>query len=130
MRTAIEQDALLKHLTDWRERAHGENPFFPCSWLIDDAGLELISKTHPSKLRSVQDLVGLLGETDDWAGEHGTKLFEVIAQFEESLKHQDTSSKSRTTNRQSTSSNPRPVKRAKGITFVSIQTPESFAAAM
>ena len=44
----------------WRENAHKEDPFYPTTWLLDDNDLELISKTHPTKLQSVQDLIHLL----------------------------------------------------------------------
>lgn len=120
---------LFNCLSDWREHAHKEDPFFPHTWLIDDDNIELISKTHPTKLQSLQDLVDLLGETEDWASDYGIKIFEIITQFEQNLKLQATSSQLHATCR-SELNNPRQVKQAKGITFFSIQTPDTFSTSM
>ena len=90
---------------------------------------------HPMKLKSLQDLVDLLGETEDWAKEYGGEIFKVIAQFnsEQGLRQQDMAQQSKSHSTcQSTSSNPQSAKRLKGngVVFMSIETPESFATTM
>lgn len=53
----------------------------PITWLCDDNSLELLSKTHPSNLKSVSDVIVILNETEEWAQGYGQKMFGVITEF-------------------------------------------------
>ncbi|KAH0831172.1 hypothetical protein J3R83DRAFT_13749 [Lanmaoa asiatica] len=112
---------LLEQLTEWRNEVHQQDLFYPITWIIDDDGLELVSKTHPTKLQSFEDLIKLLAETEDWAKHFGVKMFDIISQFKPSQ-----SSESSTCER--------PAKRGKHtvgtVTFMTVQTPETFATMM
>lgn len=82
MRAQSEQDELFDLLVDWREQAHARDRFSPIEWIVTDSDLELVSETHPSSLRCLQDLVVLLEETEEWAQEYGHEMIKIITQFE------------------------------------------------
>ncbi|KAH0826952.1 hypothetical protein J3R83DRAFT_4610 [Lanmaoa asiatica] len=76
---------LLDTLEAWRCEAHIQDPYRsvrPITWICDDDELDLLSKTHPSKIGSAQDIVDLLQETAEWGIEFGQQLFDVIDQFD------------------------------------------------
>ncbi|KIK40440.1 hypothetical protein CY34DRAFT_24809 [Suillus luteus UH-Slu-Lm8-n1] len=74
LRDKNEHDILYERLSDWRAREHAVHPLQsvqPITWLCDNNGLELLSKTHPNNLRS----------TEEWRETCGQRLLEVINQF-------------------------------------------------
>ncbi|KIJ57646.1 hypothetical protein HYDPIDRAFT_34911 [Hydnomerulius pinastri MD-312] len=84
LRPKEEREILLAKLTSWRSQAHASDTYRsrPVTWLCDDDGLELLSKTDPDNLRSVEALINLLGETEEWGQECGIQIFNVISRFD------------------------------------------------
>lgn len=132
-----ERQKLLDILMAWREQAHADDPYrsvWPITRLIDNDGLELLSKTHPTGITSPSDLIVLLDETEEWGTEYGTKLFAIIKQFDQGNQRQCRQVKPQVPS--CVLSETRAVKRAKvgAVTpnsmymFAPIQTPESFVA--
>ncbi|KAF8124050.1 P-loop containing nucleoside triphosphate hydrolase protein [Boletus edulis] len=129
LRAMAERQSLLDTLVSWRERAHAEDPYrgvWPAARLLNNNGLELLSKTHPNDITSPSDLVALLQESDEWGSEYSTEIFAIIKQFDQAKRPQTS---------QPGSYEMRAVKRPKQTgmvkpimyTFVPVQTPESFA---
>lgn len=129
MRPVDEQQVLFDLLVDWREQAWERRPFFPASWILTDGGLELVSKTPASRIPMLQDLATLLEENNAWANKYGIEIFEQITRFEQSLKTQNTSDRSSSRPQNALSRIP-PAKKAKGIRFATVQTPDSFSVSM
>jgi len=75
---------LFDTLVAWRYEVHTQNPLnviWPATWILDDDGIDLLSKTHPSDIGSAQDIMVLLQETAEWTIEFGQQLFDVIKRF-------------------------------------------------
>jgi len=84
-RSIDDRPALLQELTTWRKDAHAQDPYRMVrrvTWFCDDDRLKLLSKTHPSNIWSVQDIVDLLGETEEWGRECGSQVYAVITNFD------------------------------------------------
>lgn len=84
-RSINDRPALLQELTTWRKEAHAQDPYRAVrrvTWFCDDDGLQLLCKTHPSNLWSAQDIIDLLGETEEWGQECGSQIYTVIANFD------------------------------------------------
>lgn len=87
LRTKADQQPLYEKLVAWRSEAHAhheDQTVYPLTWICDDQGLELLSKTHPDGLQSTQDIVNLLDETEEWACEFAGQVLDVIQQFNRS----------------------------------------------
>ncbi|KAF8452791.1 P-loop containing nucleoside triphosphate hydrolase protein [Boletus edulis BED1] len=136
LRVAAERQQLLDTLKAWRKRTHDNDPYrgvWPIEQLIDNNGLELLTKTHPTVIMSPSDLTTLLQESEAWEGNYGTEIFAIIQQFDQDRQRQGKAQHPPSTS----SSETRPVvKRVKGgittpkimYTFTPVQTPETFAA--
>jgi hypothetical protein len=84
LRDKSERGLLYEKLLNWRTQEHATDPLRsvqPITWLCDDNSLELLSKTHPSNLKSVSDVIVILNETEEWAQGYGQKMFGVITEF-------------------------------------------------
>jgi hypothetical protein len=94
---------LLAKLKKWRTDAHLNDPLqsvWPITWLCDDNSLEILSKTNPDNLRTVDNIVQLLDETEEWGKDCGQQILKVIAQFDKenlvTVLHSHLAKKSRT----------------------------------
>ncbi|KAG9312619.1 hypothetical protein JVU11DRAFT_7025 [Chiua virens] len=127
-----ERKELLKQLEEWREKAHQDDLFYLITWIINDDALKLVSKMHPTKLQSLDDLVKLLGETQDWSKRFGEKLFDdVIAEFKPT-EQPSGPSKSNTCERLAKQQQVKDAQATAGMgtfsfKFMTIATPESFS---
>ena len=84
LRAKDDRPNLLEKLIIWREEPHSKDPYRLIrleTWICDDSGLELLSKTHPSNIQSVQDIVDLLHETDKHM-EFGSDIYTTIIRFD------------------------------------------------
>ena len=84
-RAIEDRPGLLDTLVAWRNDVHTQDHYQsirPLTRICGDDGLDLLSKTHPSQIRSVQDIVELLQETAAWGSRYGQQLFHVIHQFD------------------------------------------------
>ena len=80
-----DRSGLLKRLLTWRDETELKDPFKstrPATYICDDPGLELLSKIHPSNIRSAQDIIDLLHETSEWGMEFALDLYATIHCFD------------------------------------------------
>ena len=87
LRTKADRQPLHEKLVAWRSEAHAchENQLvYPLTWICDDQGLELLSKTHPDDLQSTQNIIELLDETEEWGCEFAEQVLDIIQQFNQS----------------------------------------------
>ncbi|KAG1765404.1 hypothetical protein EDD22DRAFT_845388 [Suillus occidentalis] len=76
---------LLAKLKKWRTDTHFNDPLqsvWPITWLCDDNSLEILSKTNPDNLRTVDNIIKLLEETEEWGKDCGQQILKVIARFD------------------------------------------------
>lgn len=84
-RALEDRPSLLQELEDWRKDVHAQDPLSgvrPATWLCDDDGLKLLSKTHPTNILSVKHIVDLLERTEEWGNEIGSQLYSLIIMFD------------------------------------------------
>ena len=80
-----DRGSIFNTLLAWQNEAHNPDPdsfLQPATWLIDNKGLDLLSKIHPSDIYSPQAIVDLLQETPEWADDFAQQVFNVIKQFD------------------------------------------------
>ena len=84
-RAKEDRASLFNTLLTWRNEAHDHDPdsFSQLeAYFIDNNGLDLLSKIHPTDISGPQTIVDLLQETPQWAGEFAQQIFNVIKQFD------------------------------------------------
>ena len=77
--------SLFNMLLTWRNEARNGDPDSysqSATYLVDNKGLNLLSKIHPSDIYSPQTIKDLLQETPEWADKFTQQIFNVIKQFD------------------------------------------------
>ena len=84
-RAKEDQASLFNTFLTWWNEAHNCDPDSysqSATYLVDNKGLNLLSKIHPSDIYSPQTIMDLLQETPEWADEFAQQIFNVIKQFD------------------------------------------------
>lgn len=87
-RSTNERDELVLRLTSRRDILHSLDSVYnawPVFYLLSDAGIDLLSRTHPSELRSPADVTQLLSETDEWRTDFAHRFLLVIKVYDAEL---------------------------------------------
>ena len=87
-RSLDERKSLLSRLVAWRYNAHATDSLSavrPPSFIIDKAGITLLSRLHPQDITNYRQIRILLDQSMEWEEEWSKKLFDVIQQFDEDL---------------------------------------------
>ena len=80
-----DQTSLFNTLLTWQNEALDLdlNSFAqPATWIIDNKGLNLLSKLHLSDIYGQKTIVDLLQETPEWANKFAQQIFNIIRQFD------------------------------------------------
>ena len=87
-RAAKERKLLIDKLRDWRAGAHARDPLafvrHP-SLIIDDGGIKLLARLHPSNVTQSEQVVSALGQTQEWRDEWSSQVFDVIRSYDHEL---------------------------------------------
>ena len=84
-RPVKERGPLQAALHTWRSHAHQADPLRAVRqifWILSDAAIELIAKTLPTKVSTVDQLADLLDVDKDWASEWGSQVLQQINVFD------------------------------------------------
>jgi hypothetical protein len=107
-RTQLREKDLRKPLFDrlhhWRAETHSSHALravWPITWLCSDDNLELLSKTSPDNVKTIDNVCQLLEETEEWARIWGLQILRLITQYDEDniATGSRTAKKSRTTSK-------------------------------
>ncbi|KAH9036082.1 hypothetical protein EDB84DRAFT_1658887 [Lactarius hengduanensis] len=87
-RATTERKPLITRLLAWRASVHSNDPLesaWPPSFIIDNRGIKLLAKLHPSNLTHSEQIVTALDETQEWQDQWSRQIFEVIQAYDREL---------------------------------------------
>lgn len=87
LRKPKDRAELKTRLLAWRADAHSQDYLAvrPYSYILDDKAIKLLSTLHPTNIRSSEQLVLALNETEEWNQEFSTKILAIIHTYDQEL---------------------------------------------
>ncbi|KAJ7251796.1 P-loop containing nucleoside triphosphate hydrolase protein [Mycena haematopus] len=96
-RKVVQRQDLQQRLYVWLDAVHASDPLRavrPSSHILDAKAIKRLSIVHPSRMTSAADVVYTVQETEEWAVEWSSEIFNVISAYDFELGRSSTSSMS------------------------------------
>ena len=88
VRAVNERKVLASRLLAWRDDTHFNDPLasvYPPSFIMDNRGVKILARLHPSIVTGPEQVAAALGETHEWEDEYSHQVFKIIQVYDREL---------------------------------------------